>query len=168
MDSFREIFSLAYAPNRVEIYDNSHISGVFFTGAFVVASQNGFEKNEYRKFNARIAKGGDDYAMMREVMMRRFNKDSVIAEMPDLLIIDGGLGQFNAVVKVLDELKINIPVVAIAKGRDRNAGNETFFTRQNVDGFKINDKKALYFIERLRDEAHRFVITSHRNRRERL
>jgi excinuclease ABC subunit C len=168
MEFLKETFGLVCIPNRVEIYDNSHISGVFFTGAFVVASQNGFEKNEYRKFNARIAKGGDDYAMMREVIMRRFSKDSTIKEMPDLLIIDGGLGQFNSVIAVLDELKIKIPVVAIAKGRDRNAGNETFFTRHNTEGFKINNKKALYFIERLRDEAHRFVITSHRKRREKL
>ena len=152
----------------MEIYDNSHISGAFFIGAFVVASQNGFEKNEYRKFNAKIAKGGDDYAMMREVMMRRFSTDSAIKGTPDLLIIDGGIGQFNSVITVLDELNIKTPVVAIAKGRDRNAGNETFFTRQNTGGFKINNKQTLYFIECLRDEAHRFVITSHRKRREKL
>jgi excinuclease UvrABC nuclease subunit len=137
------IFELDFVPNRVEIYDNSHISGAFFTGALVVASQKGFEKSQYRKFNAKYSKGGDDYAMMSEVMTRRFASDSSIGNFPDLLVIDGGLGQFHAVTRVLDELGITIPVVSIAKGRNRNAGNETFFTRKNPEGFKLSNKQAL-------------------------
>ena len=168
MEHIRGAFGLDFAPKRVEIYDNSHISGAFFTGAFVVASQKGFEKSQYRKFNAKYSKGGDDYAMMAEVMTRRFASDSSIGNFPDLLVIDGGIGQFHAVTRVLDELGVKIPVVSIAKGRNRNAGNETFFTRKNPDGFKLENKQALYFIEILRDESHRFVITSHRKRRDKI
>ena len=168
MEHIRKAFELDFVPNRVEIYDNSHISGAFFTGAFVVASQKGFEKSQYRKFNAKYSKGGDDYSMMAEVMTRRFASDSLIGNFPDLLVIDGGLGQFHAVTKVLDELGITIPVVSIAKGRNRNAGNETFFTHKNPEGFKLSNKQALYFIEILRDESHRFVITSHRKRRDKI
>lgn len=108
MEHIREAFALDFSPNRVEIYDNSHISGAFFTGAFVVASQKGFEKSQYRKFNAKYSKGGDDYAMMAEVMTRRFGNnspsDSTMGNFPDLLVIDGGLGQFHAVTRVWTKL----------------------------------------------------------------
>ncbi len=168
MNLIAKEFDLKTVPNRVEIYDNSHISGAFFTGAFVVASQNGFENDQYRKFNAKYSKGGDDYAMMAEVMTRRFSTKSAIKTLPDLLVIDGGLGQFHAVTKVLDTMNIHIPVVSIAKGANRNAGNETFFTRQRPEGFKIENMQTLYFVEILRDESHRFVITSHRARRNKI
>lgn len=168
MEYLQKIFNLSYMPQRVEIYDNSHISGAFFLGAFVVATQDGFDTSSYRKFNAKFSKGGDDYAMMREVMIRRFGKNIPPNEMPDLLIIDGGLGQFTAVTETLDEMGINIFVVSIAKGRYRNAGNETFFTKENPKGFKISQKEILYFVQTLRDEAHRFAITSHRKRREKI
>lgn len=168
MQGLQNTFQLSSIPNRVEIYDNSHTNGVFFLGIFVVATQNGFKKDQYRKFNAKYTKGGDDYGMMKEIMQRRFNINSNEKEMPDLLIIDGGIGQFNAVVQTLEALNIQIPVIAIAKGENRNAGNETFFTRTNPNGFKINTKETLYFIERLRDEAHRFAITSHRQKRDKI
>ncbi|MFT4967387.1 MAG: excinuclease ABC subunit C [Candidatus Deianiraeaceae bacterium] len=168
MERIAQAFHIQTPLMRIEVYDNSHISGAFFLGAFIVASPNGFDTSQYRKFNAKFSKGGDDYAMMREVMIRRFHEKSSIKEKPDLLIIDGGIGQFRAVTQILDVMRIDIPVIAIAKGKDRNAGNETFFTRQNIKGFKIANKDLLYFIERLRDEAHRFVITSHRKRREKI
>ena len=106
--------------------------------------------------------------MMAEVMTRRFSTKSAIKTLPDLLVIDGGLGQFHAVTKVLDTMNIHIPVVSIAKGANRNAGNETFFTRQRPEGFKIDNMQTLYFVEILRDESHRFVITSHRARRNKI
>jgi excinuclease ABC subunit C len=168
MQLLAQELNLQAVPQRVEIYDNSHTSGAFFMGAFIVASPSGFETSQYRKFNAKFSKGGDDYAMMREVMLRRFQESLATLPMPDLLIIDGGIGQFNAVVRTLDSIGVAVPVIAIAKGEDRNAGNETFFTRQNTDGFKLQNKQALYFIENLRDEAHRFVITAQRNKREKL
>ena len=161
-------FNLTYIPNHVEIYDNSHTSGSFFVGSFVVASQKGFETKYYRKFNAKFTKGGDDYGMMQEVMQRRFSKNSKITTIPDLLIIDGGIGQFNVVNSTLNTMNINIPVISIAKGANRNAGNETFFSKEKPEGFKLNDNQLLYFIENLRDEAHRFAISSHRKRREKI
>lgn len=168
MADIQSTLGLNTALQRIEVYDNSHISGVFFTGAFIVATQSGFDKASYRKFNARKAKDGDDYAMMREVMFRRFKGSLAKEQNPDLLLIDGGLGQLHAVLSVLNELKISIPVCSIAKGRNRNSGNETFFTREKPEGFKIQNKNALLFLERIRDEAHRFVITSHRKRREKI
>lgn len=164
----KSVLELDSIPERIEVYDNSHISGVFFTGAFIVATRYGFDKSSYRKFNAQKAKGGDDYAMMREVMFRRFGGSLVNDPLPDLLLIDGGLGQLRAVLNALDEINISIPVCSIAKGKDRNAGNETFFTRRSTVGFKITNKSALLFLQRIRDEAHRFVITSHRKRREKI
>lgn len=168
MELLARELGLSSIPSRVEVYDNSHTGGAFFMGAFIVASQKGFEPSQYRKFNAKFSKGGDDYAMMREVMFRRFQGMLANSPKPDLLIIDGGRGQFTAVTKALEVAGVDIPVVAIAKGVDRNAGNETFFMCHNTNGFKIANKQALYFIENLRDEAHRFVITSQRKKREKI
>ena len=169
-----DLFDLEAAPERIEVYDNSHISGTSALGAMIVAGPEGFEKGSYRKFNIKSEDlaPGDDFGMMREVMTRRFkrqlkeNPDRDAPTWPDLLLIDGGLGQLNAVLEVLEDLGLtDIPVVSIAKGPDRNAGREDFYLPGKTP-FKLppNDP-VLYFLQRLRDESHRFVIGSHRNRR---
>lgn len=173
LDAVAELFALEGAPERIEVYDNSHISGTNMVGAMVVAGPEGFRKSAYRKFNIKTAQAADDYGMMREVMTRRFGralKDDVDKdgeEWPDLLLIDGGLGQFNTVKDILTEMGIwdDLTVVAIAKGPDRNAGREQFF----MDGrapfqLPINDP-VLHYLQRVRDEVHRFAIGAHRTRR---
>ncbi len=168
-----KLFGLEEAPRRIEVYDNSHISGTNMVGAMIVAGPEGFQKNAYRKFNIKQAEAADDYAMMREVLRRRFTRalkaDAEIggADWPDMLLIDGGQGQYNAIKEVLEEMGIYglFCLVAIAKGKDRNAGRETFF----IEGKKpvqlpFNDA-VLHYLQRLRDEAHRFAIGAHRTRR---
>lgn len=170
-----ELFGMDDMPSRIEIYDNSHISGTNMVGAMVVADASGFRKNAYRKFNIRKAGAGDDYAMMREVMERRFK--NALQDMdengagekdwPDLILIDGGQGQFNACREVLEDLGVfdRFTCVAIAKGEDRNAGRERFFMEGREEfQLPVNDP-VLHYLQRLRDEAHRFAITSHRVRR---
>jgi excinuclease ABC subunit C len=224
-----DTFVLPKVPRRIEVYDNSHIQGSNAVGAMVVAGPEGFRKNQYRKFNIRSAEltPGDDFAMMREILTRRFKRllaeapnkewpragiasplegeadpaqpdregglrlDATAAtplpvppsqgareehmstegqddsSWPDLLLIDGGQGQLTAAREVLAGLGIEVPVVAIAKGPDRDAGRETFFV-PGRDSFKLPPRDpVLYFVERLRDEAHRFAIGSHRARRKR-
>lgn len=175
------LFHLNAPPSRIEVFDNSHIMGSFQLGAMIVATPQGFKKSSYRQFNRHAEEtiAGDDISMMREMMRRRFRgvkprEDSAKTEaddnsdFPDLLLIDGGITQFNAVINVLDELGLaSIPVVAIAKGVDRNAGREWFFTRDKPPyQLPVNDP-ILHYLERLRDEAHRFAIGSHRNKRSR-
>jgi excinuclease ABC subunit C len=220
-----ETFGLPRPPRRIEVYDNSHIQGSNAVGAMVVAGPEGFRKKDYRKFNIRSTEltPGDDFAMMREVLERRFKRlineaprdtlpspvpgedgaprsdapgeglsmpaDAGIPEpspdlaslglplpqgereeeedspWPDLVLIDGGLGQLNAAREVLEKLGAQVPLVAIAKGPDRDAGRETFFL-PGRDSFKLPPRDpVLYFVERLRDEAHRFAVGSHRTRR---
>jgi excinuclease ABC subunit C len=235
-----DTFALPKVPRRIEVYDNSHIQGSNAVGAMIVAGPEGFRKNQYRKFNIRSAEltPGDDFAMMREVLTRRFKRllaetpqrggdaggNSVASPLvgqadpaqpdregstllhaattplpnappssfhsgardpgggreraadsdeldespwPDLLVIDGGQGQLTAAREVLAALGVQVPVVAIAKGPDRDAGRETFFV-PGRDPFKLPQRDpVLYFVERLRDEAHRFAIGSHRARRKR-
>ena len=208
-----ETFGLVRVPRRIEVYDNSHIQGANAVGAMIVAGAEGFRKRDYRKFNIRSADltPGDDFAMMREVLTRRFKR--LMAEAPrgtgeereqalvtsaheghvgavspipppqggpeqqveseeqdespwpDLVLVDGGHGQLSAARDVLGELGVDVPMVAIAKGPDRDAGRETFFV-PGRDSFKLPPRDpVLYFVERLRDEAHRFAIGSHRARR---
>ena len=187
LGALKETFSLPRPPGRIEVYDNSHIGGTNAVGAMVVAGPDGFRKNQYRKFNIRSSDltPGDDYGMMREVLERRFkrlleeNPRTVANNVrdlitggaedqpwPDLLLIDGGQGQLNAAQETLSALGIvDVPVVAIAKGPDRDAGRETFFMTGRAP-FKLPPRDPLlYFIERLRDEAHRFAVGSHRTRR---
>jgi excinuclease ABC subunit C len=216
-----ETFDLPRVPRRIEVYDNSHIQGSNAVGAMIVAGADGFRKSQYRKFNIRSADltPGDDFAMMREVLTRRFKRllaeappvqeqggsDSAPHEMtatdrqtasgaelpradvllqsradvaergaeadetpwPDLLLIDGGQGQLTAALDVLGGLGVKVPAVAIAKGPDRDAGRETFFV-PGRESFKLPPRDpVLYFVERLRDEAHRFAVGSHRARRKR-
>jgi len=158
-------------PQRIEVYDNSHIQGTHAIGAFVVAGPEGFQKRDYRTFNIKDASltPGDDFGMMREVMQRRFarlSKDPKL-EWPDLVLIDGGKGQLSAVTETLEKLGVlgRITLVAIAKGPDRNAGRETFHMNGR-EMFTLPLKApALYYLQRLRDEAHRFAIGTHRARR---
>jgi excinuclease ABC subunit C len=165
MDRMAEVFGLDGAPERVEVYDNSHISGKHALGTMIVATPEGFQKNSYRKFNIKEAEPGDDYAMMREVLGRRFRNPNETAR-PDLVLIDGGQGQLTAVQKVMADLGVSdIPVVSIAKGPDRNAGRERFFM-PGRDPFTLPPgDPLLHFLQRIRDEAHRFAITSHRAKR---
>ncbi|MGB8628484.1 MAG: excinuclease ABC subunit UvrC [Xanthobacteraceae bacterium] len=215
-----ETFVLPRVPRRIEVYDNSHIQGSNAVGAMIVAGADGFRKSQYRKFNIRSADltPGDDFAMMREILTRRFKRllaeaplaqgqgtiDSIPHEMaavdrqavsdgepmgtdailpggsdvaegadadetpwPDLLLIDGGQGQLTAALDVLGGFGVKVPIVAIAKGPDRDAGRETFFV-PGRESFKLLPRDpVLYFVERLRDEAHRFAVGSHRARRKR-
>lgn len=162
-----DLFGLDEAPARIEVYDNSHISGTDMVGGMIVEGEDGFEKNAYRKFNIREAAKSDDYGMMREVLSRRFKRGSESENWPDLLLIDGGAGQLSACREALQELGIwdDLTVVAIAKGEDRNAGREKFFMdERNMFQLPINDP-VLHYLQRLRDEAHRFAIGAHRTRR---
>lgn len=180
-----ETFGLPRVPRRIEVYDNSHIMGTNAVGAMVVAGPEGPVKNQYRKFNIRSSEitPGDDFAMMAEMIERRFarlirehglpgeagedaGRDSLPA-WPDLILIDGGAGQLGRTLEVLDRLGIRdaVPVVAIAKGPDRDAGRERFFLPgRNPFSLPPRDP-VLYFVQRLRDEAHRFAIGTHRARR---
>jgi excinuclease ABC subunit C len=160
-----ELFGLAEAPRRIEVYDNSHIMGTSAYGVMIVAGAEGFEKAAYRKFAIRsMIAPGDDFGMMREVLTRRFGRlqaEGGVA--PDLVLIDGGAGQLSAATGVMAELGLEeIPLVAISKGPDRDAGRE-FFHMAGREAFQLPPRDAvLYFLQRLRDEAHRFAITTHR------
>ena len=163
-------FGLEAPPERIEVYDNSHISGTHALGAMIVAGAEGFQKSSYRKFNmGGNIKAGDDVGMMREMLTRRFQpllKADANAVWPDLLLIDGGQGQLNAALQVMADLGVSdIPLVAIAKGPDRNAGRERFFIPGKPPFSLEPNDPVLYFLQRIRDEAHRFAITSHRAKR---
>jgi len=160
------IFDLKKTPQRIEVYDNSHIQGSFPVGCMIVATPDGFDKKSYRKFKIKKERGfgGDDFAMMEEVLERRFNHEKDWG-LPDLLLIDGGKGQLTSVNKALQKAQLNIPVVCIAKGEDRHAGKE-FLIMHEKEPFQLEfNSKLLYFLQRLRDEAHRFAITTHRSAR---
>ncbi|WP_137132903.1 excinuclease ABC subunit UvrC [Rhizobium sp. FY34] len=192
LKGFAETFGLSYVPRRIEIYDNSHIMGTNAVGGMVVAGPEGFVKNQYRKFNIKSTDitPGDDFGMMREVMMRRFSRllkeeglpdrttsqpggedaaDAGFPAWPDVILIDGGQGQMSAVRKILDELGIRdvITAIGVAKGVDRDAGRERFFADGRHDFSLPPRDPVLYFVQRMRDEAHRFAIGSHRARRKR-
>lgn len=178
-----ERFGLAEPPRRIEIYDNSHIMGTNAVGAMVVAGPEGFVKGQYRKFNipSEDLTPGDDYAMMREVLSRRFARlmresgprspaergdETTVGPWPDLVLVDGGRGQLSAATETLAELGISdLPLVGIAKGPDRDAGRETFYMAGREPFMLPPRDPVLYFVQRLRDEAHRFAIGSHRARR---
>lgn len=189
LDGFAATFKLPYVPRRIEIYDNSHIMGTNAVGGMVVAGPEGFVKGQYRKFNIKSTEitPGDDFGMMKEVMTRRFSRlikeeglpdrsardtgadaaDLPFPAWPDVILIDGGQGQMTAVRAILEELGITDQVIAIgvAKGADREAGRERFFMR-GIPDFSLPPRDpVLYFVQRMRDEAHRFAIGSHRARR---
>ncbi len=177
LEELTNALELDEPPSRIEIYDNSHIQGAFPVGAMVVATPDGFAKSAYRKFNMRnegkySVQDGDDFAMMRQMISRRFERalkedpNRKTANWPDLLLIDGGKGQINAVYEVLDELGIDdITAIGVSKGPDRNAGREQFHKR-GAKSFTLQpDSPAMHYLQRLRDEAHRFAIGSHRSQR---
>ncbi|MEH2506216.1 MULTISPECIES: excinuclease ABC subunit UvrC [unclassified Bradyrhizobium] len=181
LEAMASTLGLPQVPKRIEVYDNSHIQGTNAVGAMIVAGPDGFIKNQYRKFNIK-SEGltpGDDYAMMREVLERRFKRllkppegdaakadDDSFPQWPDLVIIDGGRGQLNAVREIFEGLGLTqVCLMAVAKGPDRDAGRETLFMPDR-EAIKLEPRDpVLYFIQRLRDEAHRFVIGSHRKLR---
>ncbi len=180
-----EAFDLPYPPRRVEIYDNSHIMGTNAVGAMIVAGREGFAKNQYRKYNFKdeATTPGDDYAMMREMLTRRFQRlvkdetprtepgdgdagDDEMPAWPDVVFVDGGAGQLSAACEVLKELGIDDqPVIGIAKGPDRDAGREQFHMPGRTPFMLPPRDPVLYFIQRLRDESHRFAIGTHRAKR---
>ncbi len=201
LEGVAALFGMDEAPERIEVYDNSHISGTNMVGAMIVAGPGGFRKNAYRKFNIKTAAASDDTGMMREVMERRFKKllvddtapsprrkpgpiggkiqgtmdpgfrrddgEGDFSDWPDLLLIDGGQGQYNAVKEVLEEFGIfdAVTLVSIAKGEDRNAGHERFFMEGKKPFQLPVGDPVLHYLQRLRDEAHRFAVGSHRARR---
>jgi len=169
--------ALNTTPQRIEIYDNSHIQGKHAVGGMVVAGPDGFQKAAYRRFNIKdegkfATDTGDDFAMMRQMIYRRFSRvlkedpNRASDNWPDLLLIDGGLGQLSSVHEVLDELSLSdLQVVAISKGPDRNAGREQFHVRGRPSFTLPPDSAAMHFLQRLRDESHRYAIGSHRTKR---
>ncbi len=177
LEGVADTFGLEAPPRRIEVYDNSHIQGAHALGAFIVAGPEGFEKGQYRKFNIKAADltPGDDYAMMREVLSRRFArmvKEEAEVEKdekwcrPDLVLIDGGPGQLSIACQVFADLGVeDVALAAISKGPDRDAGREHFYL-PGKEAFRLEPKSPiLYYLQRLRDEAHRFVIGGHRKKR---
>ena len=174
MRALTEVLELAEPPERIEVYDNSHVMGTNAVGAMIVAGPEGFRKNAYRKFNIKRPETapGDDFAMMREVLGRRFARlekedpDRSRGEWPDLLLIDGGKGQLSAVLETLECAGIHdVPVVGVSKGPDRNAGRETLHLPNGRDFQLPPNSPVLFYVQRLRDEAHRFAIGAHRQKR---
>ena len=177
LSGIAEAFDLPASPARIEVYDNSHIQGAHAVGAMIVSGPEGFIKSQYRKFNIRgeDLTPGDDFGMMKEVLRRRFRR--LLKEdperkgdtWPDLLLIDGGAGQVSVVAEIMTEEGVSdIPMVGIAKGVDRDAGKEEFY-RKGARPFALrHNDPVLYFIQRLRDEAHRFAIGTHRAKRSKV
>lgn len=174
LEGLAEAFDLDAPPRRIEVYDNSHIMGTHAVGGMIVAGPEGFVKSQYRKFNIRGADltPGDDFGMMKEVLTRRFQRllkedpDRESEAWPDLLLIDGGAGQVSAVNGIMEELGVeDVPMIGVAKGVDRDAGKEEFH-RPGKPPFALpHNSPVLYFIQRLRDEAHRWAIGAHRAKR---
>ena len=174
LENLAKIFKLETPPERIEVFDNSHTGGTNMIGAIICATGEGFEKSGYRKFNIKSSAASDDFAMMREVISRRFKNfhqldaDDQKNVWPDLLLIDGGLGQLNAVHQALEELGIfedDLNVVAISKGPDRNAGREEFHSRKFKSFTLPHSDPTMHYLQRLRDESHRFAIGTHRSKR---
>ncbi len=169
-----EVFGLDAQPERIEVYDNSHIMGTNAVGGMIVAGPDGFQKSQYRKFNIKSTEltPGDDYGMMKEVLRRRFAKlvkdedEGAETARPDLVLVDGGKGQLDAALEVMADLGVDdIAIVGVAKGPDRDAGLERFFMPGKAPFMLEPKSPVLYYLQRLRDEAHRFAIGAHRTRR---
>jgi len=170
LDEITNKFKLENSISMIEVYDNSHIQGANSVGALITYGEEGFIKKRYRKFNIKTEKfKQDDYGMIKEVLDRRFKRaiqeKGNFLTFPDLVLIDGGKGQYSSARETMNDLGLNeIPVIAIAKGKLRNSGNETFFHNGKEFKFSKNDP-ALFFLQRIRDEAHRFAISAHRAKR---
>ncbi len=164
-----DLLNLKNSPERIEVYDNSHIQGAYAVGAMVVSGPDGLMKSEYRKFNIKISELGnrDDTSMMQHVFSRRFKKKNTQdLKIPDVIILDGGKGQLSVIQNYLDDIGYgNIPIVAIAKGEKRNSGLEKFYHKKNIELEISNNDPLRYFLQRLRDEVHRYVIGAHRQKR---
>jgi excinuclease ABC subunit C len=181
LEGVAERFGLDDVPRRIEVYDNSHISGTNAVGAMIVAGEEGFSKKHYRTFNIRSTDiaPGDDFGMMREVLTRRFTRLAAesaedaedettgMPDWPDVVFIDGGAGQLNAVREVIGGLNLTkeVTFIGIAKGEERDAGREKFFMEGREAFMLPHRDPVLYYVQRLRDEAHRFAIGTHRARR---
>jgi len=174
LDGVAELFGLEGPPERIEVYDNSHIQGAHAVGGMIVAGPEGFNKNAYRKFNIKGSEiaPGDDFAMMKEVLTRRFKRakdeeaDGDRSGWPDLVLIDGGPGQFKVVESLMEEMGVtDVALVSIAKGQDRDAGRERFHMAGRPSFSLPPNDPVLYYLQRLRDEAHRFAIGTHRAKR---
>ncbi|MEO6610225.1 MAG: excinuclease ABC subunit UvrC, partial [Aestuariivirga sp.] len=178
LEGVAKVFGLPTTPRRIEIYDNSHIQGAHAVGCMVVAGPEGFIKGQYRKFNIKAEDfvAGDDFAMMKEMLTRRFTRllkehgegdfEGETVHWPDLLLIDGGQGQLSAVKAVLDDLGVHdVALVGVAKGPDRDAGREHFYIPGKPSFMLEARDPVLYYVQRLRDEAHRFAIGTHRAKR---
>ncbi len=177
-DSFtneiKKIFQIKKDINKIEAYDNSHTFGKFPVGVMIAYNNNGFIKSNYRKFNIKFnvednKNKVDDYYMMKEMLIRRFNNTKFRDEidLPDLLLIDGGKGQYNSAKEVMDKLKINIPIISMAKGADRNSGREILIHEKFTH--RLNENSTLlHFLQNIRDEVHRFAITTHRTKRSKM
>lgn len=168
IEQLQEFIGLPTPIRRIEVYDNSHIQGTNAVGAMIVATPDGFDKKAYRRFNIGwdIFTPGDDYGMMREVLTRRFKRGLAENCLPDVILIDGGMNQLAVALEVLEELKIpDVVAVGVAKGEDRNAGKETLFFKDRPPVNLEFDNPVLHYIQRLRDESHRFAIGSHRIKR---
>ena len=170
IDKLADKFNLKFNVNLIEVYDNSHIQGTDSVGALITFGKDGFIKKRYRKFNIKSNTiKSNDYGMMKEVLKRRFSRalkeESFTKTLPDLVLIDGGKGQYSVSRETLNDLGLHeLPIIAIAKGKNRNAGDETFFYDGKTFKFKKNDP-TLFFLQRLRDESHRFAISTHRAKR---
>jgi len=174
LDGVADAFELPDRPARIEVYDNSHISGTDAVGAMIVSGPEGLMKNQYRKFNIKDSTltPGDDFGMMREVLSRRFARlmkedaDREKGHWPDMVLIDGGAGQLSAAQDVFGELGVeDVALVSVAKGQDRDAGKEVFHMEGRTPFALPHRDPTLYFLQRLRDEAHRFAIGTHRAKR---
>ena len=170
----KKIFQIKKDINKIEAFDNSHTFGKYPVGVMIAYNNNGFLKSNYRKFNIKFnlednKNKVDDYYMMKEMLNRRFknNKFADEIDFPDLLLIDGGKGQYNSAKKVIEDLKINIPIIAMAKGLDRNSGREILIHDKYTHRLNHNNL-LLHFLQNIRDEVHRFAITTHRSKRSRM
>jgi excinuclease ABC subunit C len=163
LEEVQQLFNISSPIKRIEVYDNSHIMGAHAIGAMIVSTEEGFSKKHYRKYNIQAVEIGDDYAMLREVLTRRLSK--LENDIPDLLLIDGGEGHLTVAMQVLKELEVNIPLVCIAKGAERNAGKEVFYQIAKQPFTLDKNKMVMKYLQILRDEAHRFAITTHRAKR---
>ena len=168
-DMLAELARLMNLPKieKVEVYDNSHIQGPSAVGAMIAAGPKGFMKNNYRRYNILKSKVGDDFAMMHEVLTRRLTRGAKENDLPDAMLIDGGLGQLSAVKETMDEVGVHVPVMGVAKGPERDAGKEKLYLPGSSEPIILERNSALlFFIQRLRDEAHRFAVGSHRMKRQ--
>jgi excinuclease ABC subunit C len=161
-----KLFGLAAVPRRIDVFDNSHISGTGKVGAMIVAGPKGFMRDDYRRYNISSTEKGDDLRMMEEVLSRRYSRAKADGTLPDLIIVDGGAPQVETAYHALRRLELEIPTLGMAKSEGHDAGNETLLMRGHMPEKLGPGDPLLFYLERIRDEAHRYAITSHRRKRE--